>query len=181
MAGISDKNRESGFAGGLARRARLILALGAVLLVGLAATADSSAPARPLAQAMATKNHDPFPLVAGDAQHEVRFALSEFADGAAHFFTFMADASPVELFVIWTPDGVVRAALNACDVCYRAKLGYRQDGNVMVCQNCGNRFPVGQIGAVSGGCNPTPLAAHIDGEELVIYAADLAAATAYFK
>ena len=147
-----------------------------------AAAADASAPVRPLAQAMATASHDPFPLVTANAAGEVRFALSEFSDGLVHFYTFMtADSSPVEFFVVWTPDNVVRTALNACDVCYRAKRGYHQDGDVVVCNNCGNRFPVGQVDAVNGGCNPTPLAARIDGSDLVISAADLTTGLAYFK
>ena len=147
-----------------------------------AAAADASVPVRPLAQAMATANHDPFPLVTANPAGEVRFALSEFSDGLVHFYTFMtAESSPVEFFVVWTPDNVVRTALNACDVCYRAKRGYHQDGVVVVCNNCGNRFPVGQVDAVNGGCNPTPLAARIDGSDLVISAADLTAGLAYFK
>jgi uncharacterized membrane protein len=130
---------------------------------------------------MATKNHEPFPLVTADASGNVRFAVGEFADGLSHFYTFMVDGLPVEFFVIWTSDNVVRTALNACDVCYRAKLGYRQDGQFMVCNNCGNRFPVGQIDVVSGGCNPTPLSARMDVGELVISATDLTLGLAYFR
>jgi uncharacterized membrane protein len=158
--------------------------LGLLLFAGLGAAAASAepatVPARPLAQAMATKNHDPFPLVTANASEEVRFAINEFSDGLAHFYTFMANGLPVEFFVIWTADNVIRTALDACDVCYRAKLGYRQDGQFMVCNNCGNRFPVGQIDMVNGGCNPTPLVARIDGAELVITAADLTVGLAYF-
>ncbi len=158
--------------------------LGLLLFAALGAAAASAepttVPARPLAHAMATKNHDPFPLVTADASGGVRFAINEFSDGLAHFYTFMANGLPVEFFVIWTPDNVIRTALDACDVCYRAKLGYHEDGQFMVCNNCGNRFPVGQIDIVNGGCNPTPLAARIDGGELVISAGDLTAGLAYF-
>jgi uncharacterized membrane protein len=160
----------------------LLLGLSLCAALGASAAAQAAAtPVRPLAQAMATTNHDPFPLVTANSSGEVRFAVSEFADGLAHFYTFVADGLPVEFFVIWTPDNVIRTALNACDVCYRAKLGYRQDGQSMVCNNCGNRFPVGQIDLVNGGCNPTPLSARIDVGELVIFAADLSAGLAYFR
>jgi hypothetical protein len=158
--------------------------LGVWLCAGLGATAAAAesviTPARPLAQAMATKNHDPFPLVTADSTGEVRFALTEFSDGLAHFYTFMTEGLPVEFFVIWTPDNVIRTALDACDVCYRAKLGYRQDGEFVVCNNCGNRFPMDRIDTVNGGCNPTPLAARIESGELVISAADLTAGLPYF-
>jgi uncharacterized membrane protein len=106
--------------------------------------------------------------------------LDELSDGAAHFYTFMAGDMPVEFFVVWTHDNVVRAAFNACDVCYRAKLGYRQDGETVVCGNCGSRFPVERIGTVAGGCNPASFAARVEGQELVIPAAVLAAGLAYF-
>jgi len=135
---------------------------------------------RPLAQVAATRNHDPYPLVVADEEGVVRFSAADFADGVAHDFTFMVDGRPVEFFVIQDKDGVIRAAYDACDVCYRAKLGYRQDGRVMVCNNCGNHFPIEQINMVRGGCNPAPLERRLDGDDLVIGAADLAAGLSYF-
>jgi hypothetical protein len=102
----------------------LILGLSLCAAFGLSAAAQTAAiPVRPLAQAMATTNHDPFPLVTATSSGEVRFAVSEFADGLAHFYTFAADGLPVEFFVVWTSDNVIRTALNACDVCCRAKQG----------------------------------------------------------
>jgi hypothetical protein len=38
-------------------------------------------------------------------------------------------------------DGVIRAAYDACDVCYRERKGYHQEGDDMVCNNCGRHFP----------------------------------------
>jgi hypothetical protein len=143
--------------------------------------ADSAAGAvRPLAEVMATTGHEPFPLVTANEAGDIRFPIAEFADGVAHFYTFMANGRPVELFVIHTSDNVIRTAFDACDVCYRAKLGYRQDGQFMVCNNCGNRFPVSRIDLVNGGCNPAPFAARIDGNDLVIAAQDLTAGLSYF-
>jgi uncharacterized membrane protein len=135
---------------------------------------------RPLTEAVATKNHPPFPLVTVDEAGEVRFAVAEFGDGAAHFFTVMMGDCPVEFFVLRSADGAIRAAFNACDVCYREKLGYTQDGQVMVCNNCGNRFLADRINVVRGGCNPAPLDRSIDGEELVITAESLVGGLAYF-
>jgi uncharacterized membrane protein len=43
-------------------------------------------------------------------------------------------------------------------VCYRSGKGfYKQQGTVLVCQNCGNRFRMSQIEVRSGGCNPVPV------------------------
>ena len=161
------------------------MAVGVPGLLGLDGVDAQSASAalvveRPLAPVAATRNHDPYPLVVADEEGVARFSAADFADGVAHDFTFMVDGRPVEFFVIQDKDGVIRAAYDACDVCYRAKLGYRQDGRVMVCNNCGNHFPIEQINMVRGGCNPAPLERRLDGDDLVIGAADLAAGLSYF-
>ena len=159
----------------------LVVAL-AVLVVGIARTplAAQAAPERPLATAFATSGHAPFPLVVADAFGEVRIPIAELADRVAHYYTFMVGALPVEFFAIWTPDNEIRTALNACDICYRAKLGYRQDGAFMVCSNCGNRFPMERIALATGGCNPVPLAARIDGQDHVVTGLALEVGLAYF-
>lgn len=167
-----------------ARRRRRALAaslvLGLTAILAATAAIGQSATDRPLATAFATSGHAAFPLVVADAAAEVRIATGELADRAAHFYTFMSGDRPVEFFAIWTADNVIRTAFNACDVCFRAKLGYRHDGEFMICNNCGNRFPVVKISTVSGGCNPAPLAARIDGEDLVVAAAALGAGLPYF-
>jgi hypothetical protein len=162
-----------------ARGATTVLAV--ILSLGLSVgAAGAGEPTRPLATVYATQNHAPFPLVSADSGGEVRLRLDELADRDAHFYVFMVGDMPVEFFVVWAHDNVVRTAFNACDVCYRAKLGYRQDGEVMVCSNCGSRFPVERIGTVAGGCNPASFAARVEGQELVISAAVLAAGLTYF-
>jgi hypothetical protein len=183
VAGL-DRSR-SGMGRWLAVFATMAVLLGLLSFLGVgqaeAYAADTSAGAvRPLAQMMATTGHVPFPLVTANEAGEVRFPISEFADGAAHFYTFMTNGLPVEFFVIHTSDNVIRTAFDACDVCYRAKLGYRQDGEFMVCNNCGNLFPVTRIDLVNGGCNPAPFVARVDGDDLVIAAQDLAAGLSYF-
>lgn len=164
-------------------------ALTATIVVGVlsgagfgepAVAAGADSPVRVPAQIAATRGHDPYPLVMADSAGNVRLALREFADGLAHFYTFMAGELPVEFFIIWTPDNILRVAYNACDVCYRAGLGYRQEVASMICNNCGNLFPVEKIGAVSGGCNPAPLAARIEQEELVMASSVLVSGLSYF-
>ena len=125
-----------------------------------------------LAVKAATVGHDPYSLV--EAQDgTVRLPLSTFEDGKAHHYTFMHEGDPLEFFVLKSDDGVVRAAFNACDVCFRERKGYTQDGDTMVCNNCGRRFPADQINVVQGGCNPSPLDRSVSGEELVIQFEDL--------
>jgi hypothetical protein len=127
----------------------------------------------------ATHGHDPYPLVVAD-NGAVRLALSTFDDYKAHHFTYMHEGRPIEFFVLKSKDGVVRAAFNACDVCYASRKGYSQDGDHMVCNNCGQRFPADQINVVRGGCNPSPLDRTVQGDTLVITVEDILSGLDYF-
>jgi len=129
--------------------------------------------------AAATSGHDPYPLVAAE-DGSMRFPLSTFDDGKAHYYTYMNGGQPIEFFILKSQDGVVRAAFNACDVCFQAKRGYSQDGDEMICNNCGRRFPSDQINVVQGGCNPSPLQRSVDGDYLVVQETDIIAGQGYF-
>jgi uncharacterized membrane protein len=95
-------------------------------------------------------------------------------DGKAHYFNAKADdGTLVDFFLVQSTDGVIRAAIDACDVCYRSGKGYVQEENVMVCTNCGRRFATDRINEVKGGCNPAPLNRVLDGENLVISMKDI--------
>jgi hypothetical protein len=127
----------------------------------------------------ATLGHDPYPAVEA-TDGAVRLSLSTFDDFQAHFYTFMYQGQPIEFFVLKSKDGVVRAAFNACDVCFPAKKGYHQEGDEMVCNNCGSRFPSNLINEVRGGCNPAPLTRTVEGNVLLIQVQDLAQGLSYF-
>jgi len=108
------------------------------------------------------------------------FPLSAFDDYEAHYYTYAHEGRLIRFFILKSSDEVVRAAFDACDICYKAKKGYRQDGNNMVCNECGRHFPSDKINEVSGGCNPAPLRRTIDGERLVIDVTDIDAGWRYF-
>jgi uncharacterized membrane protein len=76
----------------------------------------------------------------------------------AKFFPVEVDGTRLEVLAIKAPDGSIRTAFNTCQVCYGSGRGYyKQIGSVLVCQNCGNRFPANRIEVQSGGCNPVPI------------------------
>ena len=105
----------------------------------------------------------------------LKIPLSEIGDSKAHFFRVdMNDGAYLEFFTVRSGDGVIRAAVDACDVCYRAGKGYVKDGDVMVCENCGMRFPLSRINVVKGGCNPAPLKRQINGKTLEIPMSEVA-------
>lgn len=76
----------------------------------------------------------------------------------AKFYPYEADGIKMELLALKASDGSVRTAFNTCQVCYSSGKGYYvQEGNELVCQNCGNRFAADQVGVKKGGCNPVPI------------------------
>ncbi len=117
---------------------------------------------------------------ASTAQGKVEIPLSQVTDGKAHFYTYESGGTKVNYFVLESPDGTVRAAFDACDVCYPYKKGYHQSGDFMQCNNCGRRFRSDQINVLEGGCNPAPLDRKVVGSQLVITTTDLEAGAHYF-
>lgn len=113
---------------------------------------------------------------------KVQIPLAGVSDGKAHFFKVKADdGTMVTFFVLKSSDGVVRAAIDACDVCYKAGKSYYQDGDFMVCENCGQRFASSRINEVKGGCNPAPLTRIVQGDKLIVEMKDINANKWYMK
>jgi uncharacterized membrane protein len=76
----------------------------------------------------------------------------------ATFYPITVDGVKMEAFAVKAPDGTIRTAMNTCQVCYDSGRGYyKQDGDVLICQNCGNRFRTSDVEKVKGGCNPVPV------------------------
>ena len=111
----------------------------------------------------------------------VSYPVASFADGKAKFFSYTTeDKANVQYFIIKSSDGVIRAAFNACDVCWQAGKGYSQSGDYMVCGNCGRRFMSTQINEVQGGCNPAPLKRTLSGDRVIIAVPDILDGKNYF-
>lgn len=112
---------------------------------------------------------------------DIRIPVSDIESGKAKFFDFTtSDKKPIRFFAVKSSDGVYRAALDACDVCYQAKKGYKQEGDNMICQKCGLPFLTSRIGDVAGGCNPVGIPRKLEGDSLVIKASDLEKLKSYF-
>jgi uncharacterized membrane protein len=117
----------------------------------------------------------------GERGGDISFPISDFADGQARFFKYVsASGKDVRFFVMRSADGVTRAAFDTCDVCFRERRGYRQAGDSMICNNCGQAFRSTSINEVKGGCNPAPLDRAIEGDRIVLRAAALEQGAFYF-
>ena len=131
---------------------------------GLAATANSRIV------------HEPVSAEAG----RIVFEAQSFSDGVARFYSADLDGKTVKFFVLRSSDGVIRSAFDACDVCYPSRRGYRQEGDMMICNNCGQRFASVRINVDQGGCNPAPLVRTADGSAIIITLADLSHGRRFF-
>ena len=114
---------------------------------------------------------------------EVKLAASIFGDNQARFYNIEMPASPVGgpdgktiyFFVVKDKNGIYRAAANACVVCFKTYKGFRQEGNEIVCNNCGNRYPIEKIATEKGGCNPGPINPNLEVKngQIIIKQSDL--------
>jgi uncharacterized membrane protein len=111
----------------------------------------------------------------------VTYAAADFEDGQARFFQHTEGNQTIQYFILKSADGVIRAAFDACDVCWPAGKGYYQDGDVMVCRNCNRRFASSSVNEVQGGCNPSPLVRQIKDKLVVIRIEDILAGKKYFN
>ena len=83
---------------------------------------------------------------------------AEEISATAQFYPVEVNGTQMEILAARDPEDNIRTAFDICQICCSSGRGYyEQDGNVLVCQNCGNRFTVGQVEIESGGCNPRPI------------------------
>jgi uncharacterized membrane protein len=111
---------------------------------------------------------------------KVSLPVREFDDGRARYYAYKFPEKTVLFFVLKSSDGVLRAAFDACDVCFHEKKGYRQDGDLMVCNNCGLTFPSVRINVEKGGCNPAPLQRNVVGDNLELLVTEIHKGERYF-
>ena len=90
----------------------------------------------------------------------VQIPLAELQPLQASFYKITLDGTEIRFFAVKGADGHIRTALDACDVCYKERKGYQQQGDVMLCRNCNLTFPIDRIGpSFVGGCTPPPAVA----------------------
>jgi len=111
-----------------------------------------------------------------------QFPVSAFQDGKARHFQYtLSPTQRIRFFVVKSVDGVIRSAFDACDVCFRAKKGYVQQGNDMICINCGLKFRTDKVNEVSGGCNPHPLKRTVQNGNVIISQQDVLGGLRFFQ
>ncbi len=111
---------------------------------------------------------------------ELRIPVSDLADHNLHHFVVGVNGHAVRLIAIIDASDTVRVALDACAIC--GSQGYYQQGQNVICRNCGAAINLPTIGH-AGGCNPIPFDPpyKVDGGTLVISQAALQGAVGHFK
>jgi uncharacterized membrane protein len=165
------KNREKVVAAGKSKKAMLkwVILTATALLVGVGAVFAFNIPG--LGKGERVK----------PANGAVTIPVAKVSDGAAHFFRFSDDGRDIGFFIVKGRDGALHVAFDTCDVCFKEKKGYVQQGDFMVCRNCNQRFASDRIGPHAvGGCNPTYLPARQSAGNIVISVNDLNSGARYF-
>ncbi|MDO5519016.1 MAG: DUF2318 domain-containing protein [bacterium] len=108
-------------------------------------------------------------LPEGASQDEVRDSSKAQTEGdikimkgevteKASFYPYEIDGVNLEVMAVKAEDGTVRTAFNTCQICYSSGRGYyKQQGEYIVCQNCGNSYTSEEVEVITGGCNPVPI------------------------
>ncbi len=81
----------------------------------------------------------------------------------------------IKYFAVLDSSGDVKVAFDACEVCYNSHKGYSQQGDAVVCNNCGLKFRIDDLGERNKnvGCWPSHLPHVIDGSYVKISKADI--------
>lgn len=100
----------------------------------------------------------------------VTIPLADISENAT-WLEYDLNGEKITFFAVRTGSGSIKTAFDACDVCWQAGKGYRQEGNYMTCNNCGLRFAIADLGMENkapGGCWPRYLPHTLEEDSVVI-------------
>ncbi|MEW5815620.1 MAG: Fe-S-containing protein [Spirochaetota bacterium] len=158
-----------------ADRRKRIASLRRSRLWGKALVAIVLAMAVPLSAAAyksAVSGYRPEPVELAPQDEAIRIPMKNLETGKLHKFLYRKGGEDVRFIVIKRSENDIAAAMDACRIC--PPLGYYQEGETIICDNCNAPINLATVG-MPGGCNPIPLQASITGAEIVIEVAVLEA------
>jgi uncharacterized membrane protein len=109
--------------------------------------------------------------VIGNSNKVITIPLSDISENAKWY-----EYEGIKYFIVKTNEGDIKTAFDACDICYGSKKGYSQQGDFMICNNCGNKYPISGLGTENlrgGGCWPGYLPIEIEDGNVIIKISDL--------
>ena len=95
----------------------------------------------------------------------IQLPTSTFEDGKLHFYSADVNGTELRFLVVKKGEGQYVTALDACQICGWA--GYKQDGQNVICRNCGSAIYIPSIGQ-AGGCNPVAVKSSVQAGMLAV-------------
>ena len=136
------------------KNSNVILGIAAVIVIGIAAFTffNSKNDKNSLAE-----QSKPTAISATDENGDMVIPKADINE-TAKFYEYDELETYMEVLAVKASDGTIRTAFNTCQVCYASGRGYYvQEDDVLICQNCGNRFRMDDVEVARGGCNPVPV------------------------
>lgn len=107
--------------------------------------------------------------------NQIKIPVADFEINKIRYYNSELDKKTLYFMVVKDEKGTYRAAANACEVCFGARKGFRQDEDSIICNNCQKRYALNTLGVVKGGCNPGPISANVkvENNNLIITSTEL--------
>jgi high-affinity iron transporter len=117
------------------------------------------------------------PVQLNFANNVVQVPVDQLKDHKLHHYQVEAGGKEVRFIAIIDSSDTVRVGLDACQIC--GDQGYYQQGQNVICRNCGSAIYIPTIGS-AGGCNPIHIDYLVQNNIMIISRAALADAARYF-
>ncbi len=104
--------------------------------------------------------------------------VQNLKDHKLHTYEVSTGGANVRLIAILDANDSVRLGLDACQIC--GAKGYYQQGQNVICRNCGAAIYIPTIGQ-GGGCNPIHVDYIVNHDTILISASSLSSAAKYFR
>jgi uncharacterized membrane protein len=109
----------------------------------------------------------------------VRIELAEIPEQKPVFFTFSPNTRGINFFLFKT-NGNIESYFDACGKCYPRKLGFRLEGNRVVCRACDVSYHLDDLKDGIGSCYPIKLEGRVEGNTFIIDRQDILKGDKFF-
>jgi len=93
---------------------------------------------------------------------KVRIDVSLLKEGVPVFYAFEDGKVRIPFFVL-NVKNEIHSYFDACNECYRNKLGFRYDEGTLICNACNVRYQIYNLKDGLGGCYPVRLKGTLNG------------------
>jgi uncharacterized membrane protein len=111
--------------------------------------------------------------------NSVRIGLAGIPEQKPVFFTFSAKTVGINFFLLKTK-GNVESYFDACGKCYPRKLGFRCEGERVLCRACDVSYRLEDLKDGIGSCYPIKLEGRVEGNAFVIDKQDILKGEKFF-